>query len=94
MSKIENALVWLYVKTWGLQGQHVIDEGLWNFTEKDLDTVIFGISYPKKTNKNVKNEDEKISLDEQLKSSIMEKFDDDQTEFYKWSRSIYDEVVF
>ena len=32
MTKVENALMWLYVKTWGLQGQHVIDkEELWNF---------------------------------------------------------------
>ena len=25
MTKIENALMWLYVKSWGLQGKHVID---------------------------------------------------------------------
>ena len=32
MTKIENALIWLYVKTWGLQGHHVIEEDeMWNF---------------------------------------------------------------
>ena len=32
MTKIENALMWLYVKTWGLQGQHVIEkDDMWNF---------------------------------------------------------------
>ena len=31
MTKVENALMWLYVKTWGLQGQHVIDKEIWNF---------------------------------------------------------------
>ena len=33
MTKIENALMWLYVKSWGLQGQHVIDRlnsEIWN----------------------------------------------------------------
>ena len=32
MTKIDNALIWLYVKTWGLQGHHVIEEDeMWNF---------------------------------------------------------------
>ena len=32
MTKTENALMWLYVKTWGLQGQHVIEkDDIWNF---------------------------------------------------------------
>ena len=32
MTKAENALMWLYVKTWGLQGQHVIEkDDIWNF---------------------------------------------------------------
>ena len=41
MTKIENALIWLYVKTWGLQGQHVIDEEeLWNFGREDLESAL------------------------------------------------------
>ena len=52
MTRIENALMWLYVKTWGLQGQHVIDEeALWNFTDEDLESAIIGIAYPRKKNK-------------------------------------------
>ena len=48
MSKLENAMIWLYVKTWGLQGQHVIDESaLWNFDDEDLESAIIGIAYPR-----------------------------------------------
>ena len=36
MTKVENALMWLYVKTWGLQGQHVIEKDeIWNFGGTD-----------------------------------------------------------
>ena len=36
MSKVENALMWLYVKTWGLQSQHVIEKDeIWNFGGED-----------------------------------------------------------
>ena len=36
MTKVENALMWLYVKTWGLQGQHVIEKDeMWNFGGTD-----------------------------------------------------------
>ena len=43
MSRLENALMWLYVKTWGLQGQHVIDqEQMWNFGGEDLEEAIIG----------------------------------------------------
>ena len=41
MTKLENALVWLFVKTWGKFGEHVIQEkNLWNFGGDDLETVI------------------------------------------------------
>ena len=43
MTKVENALMWLYVKTWGLQGQHVIDRNeMWNFGGEDLQEAIMG----------------------------------------------------
>ena len=48
MSKIENALIWLLVKTWGLQGQHVLDEELWNFGSEDLELAIMRITFPRK----------------------------------------------
>ena len=51
MTKIENALLWLYVKTWGLQGQHVIDEDtLWNFGSEDLESALIKIAYPSEKN--------------------------------------------
>ena len=47
MTKMENALIWLYAKTWGLQGQHIIEqEELWNFGGEDLKEAIIGIAYP------------------------------------------------
>ena len=49
MTKVENALMWLYLKTWGLQGQHVIDKDeLWNFGGEDLEDAIIGIAYQRK----------------------------------------------
>ena len=43
MTKVENALMWLYVKTWGLQGQHVIEQDqMWNFGGEDLEEAIIG----------------------------------------------------
>ena len=49
MTKLENVLVWLYVKTWGKFGEHVIAEkGLWKFSEEDLETALMGLAYPKK----------------------------------------------
>ena len=52
MTKLENALVWLYVKTWGKFGDHVMDKkDLWNFGADDLETAIMGIAYPRKREK-------------------------------------------
>ena len=43
VTKVENALMWLYVKTWENLGQHVIDQDqMWNFGEKDLKEAIIG----------------------------------------------------
>ena len=41
MTKIENALMWLYVKSWSRFGQHMIDEqSLWNFGGEDLEAAL------------------------------------------------------
>ena len=41
MTKLENALIWLYLKIWGKFGDHVIEEkDLWNFGADDLETII------------------------------------------------------
>ena len=49
MTKIENALVWLYVKSWNKFGQHVLDEeNLWNFGGEDLEAALMGFIYKKK----------------------------------------------
>ena len=47
MTKLENALIWLYLKIWGKFGDHVIEEkDLWNFGADDLETVIKSVAYP------------------------------------------------
>ena len=49
MTNTENALMWLYVKSWGSKAQHVLDDkSLWNFGGEDLEAAIIRTSYPKK----------------------------------------------
>ena len=94
MTKIENALMWLYVKSWGAQGQHVIDKDqMWNFGGDDLEEAIMGIAYPRKKKTENKDEGEKKEdLVESLRKLILEKFNDKKSEFYEWSQTIHDEV--
>ena len=85
--------MWLYVQTWGLQGQHVIDRAeLWNFAGGDLEAAIIRILYPRKKNKAEKTDGNQIDLIGELRKLIMVKFDDDKTAFYEWSQTINDEV--
>ena len=86
MTKLENALVWLYVKTWGKFGDHVIEEkGLWNFADEDLETVIMSLSFPRK-----KEKTERVKA---LTDLIMEKFEQDGMAFREWVAKIHDEVI-
>ena len=49
MTNTENALMWLYVKSWGSKAQHVLDDkSLWNFGGEHLEAAIIRTSYPKK----------------------------------------------
>merc|ERR1712062_153609 len=95
MTKAENALMWLYVKTWGLQGQHVIDKDeMWNFGGTDLQEAIMGIAYPfTKDSENNNRVEGDENLVESLRKLIMGKFENENDEFYKWSRSIHDETM-
>ena len=94
MTKIENALMWLYVKSWGVQGQHVIDKDqMWNFGGDDLEEAIMGIAYPRRKKTENRDEDENNEdLVESLRKLILGKFDDKKSEFYEWSQNIHDEV--
>ena len=87
MSKLENALVWLYMKTWGKFGDHVIQEKqLWNFTADDLEAAIMGLAYPRKK--------EKTELVKALTDLIMEKFEEGGLDaFRKWSGEIHEQVI-
>ena len=96
MTKLENALIWLYLKTWGLQGQHVIDKDeLWNFGGEDLQEAIIGIAYPqiKKSNDGDGENESQEDLVDSLKKLIMGKFDKNHNEFYGWSRTLHNEVI-
>ena len=94
----EQALVWLYVKTWNVYGEHVLDYGdLWNFTDKDMEAALVTMAYPKAEDKKVfekikkfscfgpKQEDKEV---EELKEIIMDRFNNDAIEYYKWSLKI------
>ena len=84
MTNTENALMWLYVKTWGPKGQHILDDAsLWNFGGQDLEAAIMRTSYPKK-----KESTERI---DDLTKLIIGRFEK-MEEFFNWSRSIHGEV--
>ena len=90
MTNLENALVWLYVKTWGKFGEHLIKEKeLWNFSAQDLETALMGLAYPRKR-KNQENE--KSDRVKALTKLIMEKFEH-ITEFHEWSLKIHQENI-
>ena len=41
MTNLENAMMWLYVKSWGPKAHHVLDDAnLWNFGGEDLEAFI------------------------------------------------------
>ena len=87
MTKLENALVWLYVKTWGKIGDHVIvEKDLWSFHDNDLETAIMGIAYPRR-----KAKPERVQA---MTDLIMEKFEQDGLDgFRKWSGEIHNQII-
>lgn len=85
MTKMENALCWLYVKSWNNFGQHVLDEeGLWNFGGEDLEAALMGLAYQRKQDKSERSKE--------LKKLIMERFNN-MVDFCEWSRIIHSEVT-
>ena len=85
MTKIENALLWLYLKTWNQFGQHIIDEkSLWNFGGEDLEAAFTAVTYARQKGT--------TELTKELKKLIMERFDDNMA-FVKWSQDIHSEVI-
>ena len=87
MTKLENALIWLYVKTWGKFGDHIIAEkDLWNFADYDLERAIMGLAYPRKK--------PKLERVKDLTELIMGKFEDGgMAAFHEWSSVIYEQVI-
>ena len=98
MTKLENVLVWLYVKTWGKFGEHVIAEkGLWKFSEKDLVSALMGLAYDAAYNAAYDaaypRKKEKTERVQALTDLIMEKFDQDSMAFLEWSVKIHHEAI-
>ena len=86
MTKLENALIWLYLKAWGEFGDHLIEEKeLWNFGADDLETVIKSIASKRKK--------EKTERVEALTELIMEKFEQDRKAFDEWSATVHSEYI-
>ena len=86
MTNFENAIIWLYVKTWGKFGDHVIKEkDLWHFSASDLEVVIMGLAFPRTKEKN-----ERVKA---LTDLIMDRFEQDGTAFYEWVAKIHKEVI-
>ena len=86
MTNLENALIWLYVKTWGKFGDHLIKEKqLWHFSASDLETAIMGLILPRTK--------EKTDRVQAFTDLIMEKFEQDGTAFYEWVIGIHKEAI-
>ena len=86
MTNLENALVWLYVKSWGKFGDHVLKEkDVWSFGAQDLETAIMGLAYPRK-----KVQTERVKA---LTDLITEKFNEDRSAFREWSAVIHQEFT-
>ena len=86
MTNIENALVWLYAKTWGKFGDRFIAEDIWNFAANDLEMAIMGLAYPKK-----KAKSERVQA---LNDLIMGKFQEGGlAAFREWSGEIHNQVI-
>ena len=84
MTKTENALMWLFVKSWGPNGKHVLDdENLWKFGGEDLEAALIKTLYPKKMDSTERIDD--------LTKLIIGRFEKKE-EFYTWSTSIHSEV--
>ena len=89
MTKLENTLVWLYVKLWGKFGDHVINEKtLWTFSSDDLRTALMELAYPRKRKLQQKEKSERVKA---LTDLIMGKFEN-VTAFIEWSLRIHQDL--
>lgn len=91
MTKLENALIWLYVKTWGKFGDHIIEQDLWKFATRDLEAAIMGLAYPRKRKPDEKEKTERV---QDLNDLIMRRFEEGGIDaFRKWSGGIHAHVI-
>ena len=91
MTKLENVLIWLYVKTWGKFGDHIIEQDLWNFGTRDLETALIGLAYPRKRKT---GEEEKIERVQALNDLIMGRFEKGGlAAFREWSGEIHNQFI-
>ena len=89
MTRLENTLVWLYVKLWGKFGDHVVNEKtLWTFKSEDLRTALMELAYPRKRKLQQKEKSERVKA---LTDLIMGKFEN-VTAFIEWSLRIHQDL--
>ena len=90
MTNLENALVWLYVKTWGKFGDNMIKEKeLWTFSAEDLRTALLELAYPRKRKLQEKGKSERVKA---LTGSIIGKFEHHMA-FVEWSVKIHQDSI-
>ena len=93
MTKLENALIWLYVKTWGMLGDHVIEEDLWKFDVRDLEAAIMGIAYPRKRKPDQSRRIQARRI-QALNDLIMGRFEEGGIDaFRQWSGEIHAQFI-
>ena len=86
MTKIENALAWLYVKSWENFGLHVLGEQeLWNFGVEDLETAFTEVFFQRKKDENKRTKE--------LKDLIMARFNHSKSAFFDWAQAIHNQVL-
>ena len=90
MTKLENALIWLYVKSWGKFGEHVLKQDIWKFADRDIEGAIMGLAYPRKRKSDEKETTERVQA---LNDLIMGRFEEGGIDaFRKWSFEIHAQV--
>ena len=85
MTKIENALVWLYAKAWDNFGQHILDEqDLWNFDGDDLEAALMTLVFQRKCDKTERSTE--------IKTLIIERFESRGQDLVEWARNLHNDV--
>ena len=85
MTKIEVAMLWLYVKSWHPHNARILDaKKLWVFSSADFEQAILRVTHKMKTT-------EKTEYVDLLKAIILGRFNNEM-DFFNWSKDIHEIV--